>query len=334
MALIRSSARALRLRVIDATAFAVLLLILQPARAAAQTPPDDPLARRPFVRRAPGVLGFELRPSWNGSYKSAAFRTNRWGMRDKDYELKPPPRTFRIALVGSSFAVGGGVLEEQTHQSLLEDQLNREGPGAPHRHYEILNFSAPGYGALNDVAVTSQKIFPFAPNAVFLVIHRIERPRMINYLVQLVRGGVSIEYPYINQKLREQGVERGMEEMELRRRVAPIARDIVRWSYQHIAQSCREHRVPVVGIVFPEPKPVQSDELESIAQMASEAGIPLISLNGVYGGYSPDSVTLSHDNRSDPHLNVLGHQLVAARLFQLLRENDARLLKLGFAGSR
>jgi len=280
-----------------------------------------------FVRMTGDILRFELLPSVKSTFKGASFRTNRWGMRDKDYTLNPPRGVYRIALVGSSMSLGGGVPQEQTFEALLEERLNREEPSASRRRFEILNFSVMAYGILQNVAVTERKIFRFKPNSVLLMIHSNEQIRMEEHLASLLIAGIPIEYPYVRQKLQEAGIKPGMEEPELRRRLFGISSDLVKWSYQRIARLCAEHSVPVVGIAFPPPRQTTDGELAKIAGWAAAAGIPVLSLEGVYDGHSLRSVRLPG---SDPHLNELGHQLVANRLYQLLRQNDARALHVGF----
>jgi hypothetical protein len=309
----------------------LLLLLAHPTSAAAQTEADvGPLRGQPFIRMTGDVLGYELVPSFSGTYKRATFVTNRWAMRDKEYELKPPPRTYRIALLGTSFTMGGGVPDEQTHEWLLEDRLNREGPGVPRRRYEILNFAVGGYGVLQNVAVAERKVFPFAPNAALLVLQSNEAHRMVIFLAGLVRAGVPIKYPYVREKLQQAGVRPDMEEPELRRRIKPFANDLVRWSVQRIFDICREHRVAVAAIPFLEPMPRRGEDLVTITRLASETRIPLLSLDGVYEGHPLGTVRI----RGDIHLNALGHQLVADRLFEALRANDAQTLKLGFSPSK
>lgn len=314
-------------------ALGFFLLLVQPISAASQTEPQvGPYRNQGFVRPTSGVLAYELVPSFNGTYKSASFRTNRWGMRDKDYALKRPPSTYRIALLGASFTMGAGVPEDLTHESLLENRLNRDGPGAPRRHYEILNFAVGGYGILQNVVVADRKVFPFAPNAVLLVIHGIEPLRMIGHLSQLVQERAGIEYPYVRQKLQEAGVRSGMLPPELERRLVRVAPDLIRWSLQRVAEICREHGVPLVVVLFSEPREqTREARFPKLAAAVAEAGIPLVSLAGAYEGYDLDSMKLQ---AADFHLNALGHRVVADRLYELLRANDARTLKLGFLPPR
>ena len=53
------------------------------------------------------------RSNSRGNYRSetehGAIETNRWGMRDQDYEADPPPGTVRGVLLGYSTVFGWGV---------------------------------------------------------------------------------------------------------------------------------------------------------------------------------------------------------------------------------
>src|SRR5574339_336198 len=45
--------------------------------------------------------------------------TNRWGMRDRDYERLPAPGVFRMALLGPSNVMGWGVADGETFEAVL-----------------------------------------------------------------------------------------------------------------------------------------------------------------------------------------------------------------------
>jgi len=212
-------------------------------------------------------------------------------------------------------------------QALLEDQLNRDGPGAPKRKYEILNFSAGAYGVLQNVLVTEQKVFAFKPDAVILGIFSVEVGRMRSYLSEVVKGGYRFEDSYVQNKLLQAGVDSTMQEPELMRRLGPISQDLVRWSYQRIVEICRQKNVRVIGIVLPEPQVRYGRDINTSARLAAAAGLPLLDLRGVYDGLNTDSLRLPG---RDPHWSVAGNKLISERTYQLLREHDAELLKLGF----
>ncbi|MBA3342920.1 MAG: hypothetical protein H0T48_13950 [Gemmatimonadaceae bacterium] len=287
---------------------------------------------RRYERPTDDVLLWENIPSARSRFKGESIIINEWGMRDKPYSKAPPPRTYRMALLGTSMTVGAGVPVEQGMESLLEDRFNLEGPGIPARRYEILNFSVGGYGIMQCVATLDQKVFDFKPTALLVGVFSIETHRMRLYLSSLVKSQVAIPYPYVREKLRQAGVDHTMEEPELRRRLDSVAEDLVRWSYQHIAEAARARGLKAVAIVLPEPRPNREADIDQTARLAAAAGLPLIDLRGVYDGHSTQSLSLN--DQADPHWNTAGHQLVANRVYELMRENDAKGLRLGFTNKK
>ena len=79
------------------------------------------------VSRTADLRSVELVPGFEGRFKGAPFRTNRWGMRDREYTREKPPGTFRIAVLGSSVTMGSGVGDGETFESLAERALNERG---------------------------------------------------------------------------------------------------------------------------------------------------------------------------------------------------------------
>ena len=73
---------------------------------------------------------------WN-----VTFQINSLGMRDREYSFTKPAGTYRILLLGDSFAEGYGVAEASTYQANLEEQLNKKN----HRNLEILNAGVQSY---------------------------------------------------------------------------------------------------------------------------------------------------------------------------------------------
>jgi hypothetical protein len=296
-----------------------------------EIPPLE-ITRMEFVHHTGDLLRYELKPSYKGvTYRGAPFWTNKWGMRDKEYSLVPPPNTYRIALLGASYEMASGVRVEDGFEWILEDRLNREGPGAPARRYEIMNFSVGGYDPMQN-AIIAERIFKFSPNAVILAIHTLDSSRILDHLVVDVKNSVPIPYPYVRDKIRETGAEPA-EWREIRHRLLPIGGDLVRWSFSHIVELCRQHNVPAVALVMPRtsPRPREAEETAAIIADARSAGFSVIDLDGVYGSHPIDSIILS---RLDEHPNVLGHRLLADRLFDLLRETDGQALSLGFKSKR
>jgi hypothetical protein len=212
-------------------------------------------------------------------------------------------------------------------ETLVEERLNRDSTLSGARHFEIHNFSVGEYGIMQNVAVLERKALPFAPNAVLVGVFSVEQVRMIDYLAKLVRANIPIPWAPVREKLRAAGVDSSMRGPELRRRLQPVSDELIQWSYQRIVEICRQRGLPVVGLVLPEPVAKAGHDIDRAAALAAAAGLPLLDLRGVYGTEPPDSFRLP---RNDPHWNVLGHKIVADRVYELLRTNDSRAFKLGF----
>lgn len=292
----------------------------------------DPIMESEAVQPAAGVLVYELRPSYRGFIKDAPFRTNQWGMHDQDYAREKPPRTFRIALLGSSYAMGAGVEAHHTFEALLEERLNREHAGQTYDRYEILNFSVGGYSVLQNVEVARQKMQAFAPDMVFFIAHSTEDRRLGMNLRRLIREQPSIPYAPVQHRLAQTGLAPDDTRPDMQRKLAPHLDEIIRWSFAEIGAISRERdRVPV-WIFVPttdEMDAVDAEQFDLLSRFAREAGFATLSLQGAYAGYEREAVRLTE---WDGHLNVTGHRLVAEHLYDALLENDHRLpLSLGTA---
>src|SRR5262249_15870281 len=130
-----------------------------------------------FAQPTHDFMGFDLRPNSAGDYRGAPLHTNRWGLRDKDYEQKKPPRTYRIVLLGSSHEMESGVGDNETFESVLEERLNKENDGRNYARYEILNFAMDGFISLQELMMLEKRGFTFQPDAVFYVAHMHEVSR-------------------------------------------------------------------------------------------------------------------------------------------------------------
>ncbi len=66
---------------------------------------------------------------------------NRFGFRERDFNIPKPPGTFRVMVVGDSLTFGIGLPNEKRFTNLAEARLKDLLPG---RKIEILNFGSPG----------------------------------------------------------------------------------------------------------------------------------------------------------------------------------------------
>jgi hypothetical protein len=110
---------------------------------------------------------FELRPDSNGWYKGERFTTNSAGLRDTEYPAVKPADTFRIAVLGSSWTMGSGVLLEDVWHSRLEQELNA---ASADQHFEVISFGVDQYGLGEIVATLEHKVPAYDPDLVIIAI--------------------------------------------------------------------------------------------------------------------------------------------------------------------
>jgi len=111
-----------------------------------------------------------------GVHGSAFFRTNSAGFRGREYRLEPPPNTFRIVLIGDSFAMGWMTDEDKTYAMRVEELLNE---ASAKTRFEVLNL---GLGGLNTRLAVNRLIrigLPFQPDLIVygFTVNDIETPR-------------------------------------------------------------------------------------------------------------------------------------------------------------
>jgi len=127
--------------------------------------PDPPHHRLIHRYSAIDGLVYELKPS--ATAYAGRVRTNRHGMRDREYSLAKPPGTTRICVLGDSVAFGFGsrpIEQGGTFPDLLEKALNESSAG----RFEVLNFAVVGYNAEQEAIVLERKVLAFDPDLVLL----------------------------------------------------------------------------------------------------------------------------------------------------------------------
>lgn len=267
----------------------------------------------------------ELVPSFVAMSSHGPVRTNRWGMRDKEYEAKPAPHTYRIALLGASSVMGWGVRDDETFESLVEARLNKEEAGKLYRHYEILNMAVPGYQPLQQLMVLD-KAFSFAPTALLYVATGREGSRAASYLAEVSAKNIAVPFAPLRDILAKAGVPAKTAENIGTRRLMPFRSEILTWTYRRIVEECRQRGVAPILMFLPQVE--QGDWVEEtpeILRIAREAGFIVVDLSDVYQGRDISTVRVAD---WDNHPNANGHRLVAERLFTVLREKKERLAQL------
>ena len=128
-----------------------------------------PIGTSGMIRRSIPELGYELKPNLDELYKKVPFQTNSVGLRDREYALRKPENTFRVAVIGDSFTMPTGVLMEEAYHSRLEDSLNgAAGERGSAQRYEFLNFGVGGYQLPQYFAILRERALAYQPDLVLI----------------------------------------------------------------------------------------------------------------------------------------------------------------------
>lgn len=276
-----------------------------------------------IVKSTNDNLILELAPSTTIDFNGTRMSTNRWGMRDQDYEQLPAAGTYRIALTGPSFVMGYGVNDGEDFESVLETRLNKESTGSPYKKYEILDFAVPGYSAVQDLLLMEQKGFSFQPNALFFMSHQREEESVVLYLADRISVGSDLPYADLMDIARQAGAKPGTAKAEAERLLKPYGSQLVSLTYRHIVEVSRAHGVLPIWIFMPTLEdPLQPEEIIHLKGLAQEAGFIVLDLSDAYDHQDLNSLVVAY---WDKHPNAKGHMLIAQDLYQKLREHEQEI---------
>jgi hypothetical protein len=116
--------------------------------------------------------GFRLRPGKQGWYRAegeAYLSINSLGYRDREHDRIKPENTFRIAVLGDSFAEARQVPLEETFWHRLGGLLEACG-FADGKHVEMLNFGIAGYNPSQEYLTLQRDVLDFSPDLVLLAL--------------------------------------------------------------------------------------------------------------------------------------------------------------------
>jgi hypothetical protein len=86
---------------------------------------------------------------------------------DREYVAVKPKNTFRVAVLGDSFAEALQVPATETFWSVLGTELNRC-PSLSGQRVEVLNFGVSSYGTAQELIMLRDRVWAFSPDVVLL----------------------------------------------------------------------------------------------------------------------------------------------------------------------
>ena len=279
----------------------------------------------PTVRHNQGDYPpYDLHPSMNVDYKGALLSTNRWGMRDREYDQGRAVDTFRIAILGSSHTVGVGVGDAETFENLVEDRLNRELTDEKISRFEVLNFSVSGYGPMCRLATLQHKVVAFDPD-LFIYVGVDDVNWVANEVSHAVAKPLNIPYSQVRKIISDAGIEMGLPKIVAEQNLQPYREEMLLWIYQQMVLECSQNDIHAAATFIPRPEDVSHEQelLDRQVQLATEAGFDILDTTQAYSSAAVfASLWIA---KWDKHPNAAAHQLLANALYDAL---DGYLMSL------
>ncbi|MDF2451642.1 MAG: uncharacterized protein K0S26_1146 [Bacteroidota bacterium] len=270
--------------------------------------------------RTDGVFGKIYKPDLDVMINDKSFRTDSFGLRDKNYAFIKSSGTYRMALLGGSYEMGSGVDNDEVFETLVEKKLNSIYRDSTFSDFEIMNFAVGGFQAIQHIELCYTKVFQYKPDAVIYFAHSDEGMRLVNSFARLIYKKKNLKFPLL-EFIKRTAVTPGMSESEISARLHPYEKVILKWAYSEISILCRKHNAIPVWVFLPTTTTTAANasvgELE-VKKLATESYFVQIDLTGVYGSYDRKDIIISEWNT---HPNGLGHVLIANKFYDELISN-------------
>jgi alginate O-acetyltransferase complex protein AlgI len=269
-----------------------------------------------------------LYPNNKVKFKDKWVVTNRWGMRDKDYELKTLEGHYRLAILGGSYEFGSGVSNDDIYEKIAEDSLNKLQISKGYEAYEILNFSVNAYTLIQYIKTLEDQIIPFHPDVLMIASHPDELHRINERgLSSIISKNYNLEYPYLIELKDRAGITSDLTRSEIVLKLDPYYKEVFTFCLEFMAEKCIENDIiPAIIMLGSTSKKYSTEEYEFISSVAKKAGYVILDLDDPYGNLPKNKIRVG---LTDAHPNKLGHQLIGEKLVeQLILHNKELKLKL------
>jgi alginate O-acetyltransferase complex protein AlgI len=282
--------------------------------------PEGWKSKEAFVRKRSDFLLTEIVPSVSTVLGGAPAKSNRLGMRDREYETTKAANTYRMVLLGASNDMGWGVKNDQTYENVVEDYLNQRLPDPQYSRYEILNLSVAADSIVQRVLRLEQVGFEFQADAAILAVSAVDQQFIASYLRKALIQGVepSASYREIVESVESRAHVNGkMPSAMIERRLQPYATELYKWSFQRFAQQCAQRGVRPLVMYRPiaaDFSGLESSTRSEILGIARAAGLQVIDLSGAFDSVTDRSLLILA--KWDDHTTPLGHRLLADKLYE------------------
>ena len=253
--------------------------------------------------------------------------TNRLGFRERDFDVRKPPATYRIAIIGDSLAYGQGIPQADRFGEQIERHLNglRRGP------YEVLNFGVPGAETQDEVALLANTILAIQPDFILLQWYtndvqspedKQHAPHPLTFIPSVLRWNSALFYLLHRQlnALQDRGLSEATNKYLDERFKDPSSPSSLRAheTMRTFIQVSRRFDIPLGMVLFSQtyfnPKSSLDFLLERTLKVCKDENVRCVDTRPLFEPYHGD--TRLWANRFDPHPSSLANKLVAERLIE------------------
>jgi lysophospholipase L1-like esterase len=275
--------------------------------------------------------GYELNPGQDD--------INSYGLRDREFELRKPPNTYRIIATGDSFTYGHGIKSGETYvkqlEILLNDKLNGSG-----MKYEVLNAGVPGYNTeqelihvneLSQRLTTDLLLLQFTLNDAELGTKDVRQRMWIIRVKEWVKSNFALysllRYLFKRLANRIEAAKLGVQEIEtsiVPLKLAVAGESTAGWercrqALEDFGDSSRVLGIPAVLVIYPILDRLDTYPYgpihELLTKTANEYGIFVIDLLPAFIGSEAATLWVSPQ---DSHPNAAANAIAARSIFASL----------------
>lgn len=278
-------------------------------------------------------LSGELRPNLDTYSQMVPFKTNSHGLRDKEYTVKKPPSTFRVAMIGDSFTVPEGVRIDDAYHSLLEEWFNESSRSLT---YEFLNFGVGGYQLPEYAATLKGKALSYTPDLIFIAFcprndfrpYDPTPPESESTAAQPLRKArwsyLAHRYDLLRAQLLGEQIplRDGAHLWTIQQAWQPSHeqfeenKDFMRKALQTIGNIAREHGIPIL-LANIDYSPINEELRTFLENVAEENAMMFIDISQ---NFPKGKEPMYRNSRSDNHPNASANKIFATHLYNFLRE--------------
>jgi GDSL-like Lipase/Acylhydrolase family len=278
-----------------------------------------PVEQSPLLTRVDDLREVVLKRNETTERFGLQWRTNDQGMRDRNYDVKKPTGTFRVALVGDSIGAGWGVNAEDRFESILEEAWDTRARDCAGGKVEIINCAVPGHSPGQRWYHFGQIGWSMEPDLVIYQATVADVGWDERRLRFLLARGLGWDCPIYRPALENAGARPFGSPDQYKRALHSRHWDILAGAYKFMSADCKARGVPIVWVLVPRVgRKSDSLDRQALIETARGAGFSLIvDLSSAFDDIEQAELAVDRD---DFHPNARGHARLAQRLDQALKE--------------